>query len=505
MTLLRSATPAVLLPVKRALMKLAAFGISRCLTGDAGDLRKLLRLERLALHNATLSVFLRRLSRDLDEGTGLGNLLLHVGRNAGPRHKRKLIENLFFNWIVMGGRIRTRLRTLDYWVPFFVVISPTMRCNLRCTGCYSALYSKDGELSEAELDRLLAECRRAGIHLVVFSGGEPFLLREALLRLFAKYPDIFFLTFTNGTLLDEPLVRTLSRLGNVAPAISVEGYREHTDKRRSDGVYEKIESAMGLLRKYGVIFGISVTYTRDNLELVTDDRFVAHYSDRGAVFAWYFMFMPVGQDPILELVPTPEQRVLCGRRVNDLRKRYPVFMADFWNDGPAVGGCLAAGRRYLHILNSGRVEPCVYAHFGVDNIRDTSLLDAANSPFFRAIRREFPFNRSGNLRRPCMIIDNPGVLRRLVSEYVVPQGHEHAEDILRDPDIMQWMDRYAERMEELTESEWRQRIEDPASRWCKNGEEYKLLFRFANTAPPPGGGAASRREDVSAQRIPVRR
>ena len=87
----------------------------------------------------------------------------------------------------------------------------------------------------------------------------------------------------------------------------------------------------------------------------------------------------------------------------------------------------------------------------------------------------------------------------------MPQGHEHAEDILRDPDVMQWMDRYAERMEELTESEWRQRIENPASRWYKNGEEYKLLFRFANTAPPPGGGTASRREDVSAQRIPVRR
>jgi MoaA/NifB/PqqE/SkfB family radical SAM enzyme len=468
---------------QRVVVRLASQGISRCLTGRPQDLRKLLRLERIAPKNDVLSAFLARLDRDLDEGAGLGSLLLHVGRNANPRHKRRLVENLFFNWMVTGTRTRRRLRTLDYWVPFFIVISPTMRCNLSCTGCYSALYSKDGELSEADLDGILAECRRIGIHLVVISGGEPYLMRDALLRLFAKYQDIFFLTFTNGTLLDDATVRALARAGNVAPAVSVEGYREHTDRRRSEGVYAKVGHAMALLRERRVIFGISVTYTRENVELVTEDAFVEHYSRQGAVFGWYFMFMPVGQDPILDLVPTPEQRVRCGQKVKSLRQRYPIFLADFWNDGPAVGGCLAGGRRYLHILNSGRVEPCVYAHFGVDNIRERSLLDAANSPFFRAIRQAFPFNETGNLQRPCMIIDNPGVLRRLVAEHVVPQGHAHAEDIVRDPGVLQWIDRYAARMEELTEAEWRRKMDDPASRWHRGGEEYQRLFRFAKTDP----------------------
>ena len=477
--------------VQRLAVGIASRGISRCLTGRPEDLRKLIRLERLAPKNHVLSAFLTRLARDLDERSGLASLLLHVGRNASPRHKRRLVENIFFNWMVTGTRIRRSLRTLDYWVPFFIVISPTMRCNLRCRGCYSALYSKDGELSESELDGILAECRRIGINLVVISGGEPYLLRAPLLRLFSKYPDIFFLTFTNGTLFDESLVQALARTSNVAPAISVDGYQEHTDQRRSAGVYAKVAETMSLLRKHGLIFGISVTYTRENIELVTDDAFVEHYSRNGAVFGWYFMFMPVGQDPDLDLVPTPEQRVRCGRKVADLRKRHPIFLADFWNDGPAVGGCLAGGRRYLHILNSGRVEPCVYAHFGVDNIRDCSLLDAANSRFFRAIRQAFPFNESGNLRRPCMIIDNPQVLRRLVSEYVVPEGHARAEDIVRNPGIVQWIDRYAERMEQLTEGEWRQKIEDPASRWYKHGEEYRLLFRFANAPSRRSGSPCS--------------
>jgi hypothetical protein len=84
---------------------LAARGISRCLTGDPGDLRKLLKLERLAPSNAAFSAFLARLARDLEDGTGLASLLLHVGRHANPRHKRRLVENLFFNWMVTGVRV----------------------------------------------------------------------------------------------------------------------------------------------------------------------------------------------------------------------------------------------------------------------------------------------------------------------------------------------------------------------------------------------------------------
>lgn len=467
------------------LRRLAAKGIANCLTGNPKDLRRLLRLRRIPLLSPGMQVFLNHLSRDLDSKSGMARLLLHLGKNVGSLQKRRLVENLIFNWKVSGTRIRARLSTLDYWVPHFFVISPTMRCNLKCTGCYSALYAKDGELSEGELDRLLAECRRLGSYFVVISGGEPFLLKDSLLRLFGKYQDVFFLTFTNGTCLDEGLVRELAALGNVGPAISIEGFQDSTDRRRGSGIYEKAMNAMALLKKHGMIFGISVTYTSRNIDEVTDEKFIKHFVDQGACFAWYFMFMPVGREPVFELVPSPERRLYCGRRVAELRRQYPIFLADFWNDGPAVGGCLAGGRRYLHILNSGRVEPCVFAHFGTDNIRDKSLLEAVNSPFFRAIRREFPFNEYGNLKRPCMIVDNPGILRRLVEEYVVPAGHDLSEDLVHDPRAVEWLDAYAERMEQLTESEWRQLIENPDDRWYKGNQEYKNMFRFKNTPRPP--------------------
>ena len=479
------------------LKKVGVSKIAGCLTGKLHDLERLVSLQNVPVNNPGLQAFLKTMSREIEAGgqTGMASLFLRLGSAMNPRAKRKLVENLIFNWGVQGARIRTALATESMWVPSLIVVSPTMRCNLRCTGCYSGLYTKDGELSEADLERIFDECRRLGIYFVVISGGEPYVIKDTLLRLFKKYNDMFFLTYTNGTMLDEPTVKALAKLGNVAPAISVEGYKEETDGRRSPGVYEKVLKAMALLKEHGVLFGMSVTYTRENIEVITRDEFIEYYLDKGIIFAWYFMFMPVGKDPILDLVPTPQQRVYCGQRVAEMRQKYPVFLADFWNDGPAVGGCLAGARSYLHILNSGRIEPCVFAHFGLDTIWDKSILEAANSPFFRAIRSRFPYNEEGNLKRPCMIIDNPQVLREVVDEFLVPEGHQHSEDIIHDPNVVAWIDEYSAAFKALVDPAWEKATADPSYRWYKEGQEYKNLFRFQKSE-----GERARREQAEARR-----
>jgi len=454
------------------------------LTGDYEDLRRLVTemKARSGKESYGLTSFLCNIERDLDTRTGLAALFARLGRQLNTRAKHKLLRNLIYNWASVGARRRNELAAAGQWVPSFVVMSPTMRCNLKCTGCYSGLYSKRGELSETEIRGILDESRSFGAYFAVVSGGEPYLLKDMWLRIFRDYDDMFFMSYTNGTLLDQKTVDALARLGNVAPGISVEGYRDATDARRGTGVYEKVLAAVERLRAAGVLFGISVTYTRNNIPEVTSDAFVQHWVDRGAIFAWYFMFMPVGKDPFLELVPTPEQRVECGARIASLRQQFPIFLADFWNDGPASAGCLAA-RTYLHILNSGQIEPCVFAHFGMDNIRDKTIVEAVNTPFFKAIRREFPYNENGNLRRPCMIVDNPQVLRKVVAEHLVPAGHEHSEDIIKDPKVVAWADEYSARLKALTDPLWEAQIADPSSRWYREKPEYKNLFRFKQKAP----------------------
>ena len=460
--------------LKRAVTK----KVAACMSGRIEDLEKLVMFYRehdfppdMAMQN-----FIDNLDTSINEGTNFAKIFLRVGQETSNSYREKLITNMIFNQFITGKAKREALSEGEDRIPSLIVVSPTMRCNLNCQGCYSGLYAKEGELSEQELDNLFAEIRDMGVYFVVISGGEPYLLKDVLLRLFKKYNDMFFLTYTNGTLLDEKVAMELGRLGNVAPAISVEGWEKETAARRGPNTWNKILSAMSNLRKNGVLFGMSVTVTTQNMEIVTDEKFAEFFMGKGILFGWYFMFMPVGKDPMLELVMTPQQRVLCGQRVRALRDQYPLFLADFWNDGEIVGGCLAAGRSYVHILNNGNVEPCVFAHFGVDNIREKPLLEIVNSPFFKDIRRQFPYNENGNLKRPCMIIDNPHVLRDMVHKHRAESGHAQAEAIVSDPAVVRWVDRYAEEFAALTDLEWEKMINDPNNRWYKEGQEYKNLF-----------------------------
>lgn len=452
--------------------------VMKSLTGRLADLGNLNGIIHTAAGNPGLQNFLDGLNNDIVRDQGMAGLFARIGKELADKPKRKLIENLIFNWGYRGLNARKAFLSYDSWVPSFLVLSPSMQCNLHCKGCYSGLYEKEGVLREDEIEMILNEARNLGIFFIVISGGEPFIMSETWMKLFHKFSDIYFLVYTNGTLLDEKTVSELAKLGNIAPAISLEGYEKETDERRGRGIYHQVLHAMDLLKSHGLMFGMSITYTKYNIETVTSPSFIEEFIDRGCIFAWYFMFMPVGKDPILDLVPTPGQRLECGNRIMKMRKREPLFMADFWNDGPAIAGCLAGGRNYLHILNSGRIEPCVFAHFGKDNIRDTSLFEAVNSPFFRAIRDRFPYNENANLKRPCMIIDNPEVLREVVREHLVPAGHAHSEDLISNPEVSSWIDSYAAEFKKLIDPIWNGMIEDPNNRWYRNKEEYGNLFWF---------------------------
>ena len=106
---------------------------------------------------------------------------------------------------------------------------------------------------------------------------------------------------------------------------------------------------------------------------------------------------------------------------------------DFQNDAQFVGGCIAGGRRYLHINAKGDVEPCVFIHYSNANIHDCSLLDALKSPLFQAYHDNQPFN--DNMLRPCPMLENPDKLGEMVKEskavntdYQSPETPEHLKE-----------------------------------------------------------------------------
>jgi len=374
-------------------------------------------------------------------------------KNLHPNY-RKLIINFFINSVILGLTKRREFeKEKGFLPPFLMVISPTMRCNLYCQGCYAGSYQQEKGLSAELVDRVITEGKEMGIFFYTISGGEPFIRRD-LLQVYEKHNDCVFHIYTNGTLLNKFYIQRLVALGNIIPLISIEGSEETTDARRGQGTYQKIMKVMDDLSEAGVPFGFSATHTSLNTQEILKDEFAELMIEKGAFLGWFFQYIPIGREPDLNLMPSAEDRNLRRQTVLRWRDTKPIVVYDFWNDGYLVNGCIAGGR-YFHIISNGDVEPCVFVHFAVDNIKDKSLEEILTSPFFRAIQKRQPYidedENTPNLLRPCMIIDHPRILREVVKE---TGAHPTCPEEILKNDLAEKLDKLALEWKEVATPIW---------------------------------------------------
>lgn len=345
--------------------------------------------------------------------------------------QRKLAFNMFFNHLTLGQEARDRYAA-KYGTPppFLLVISPSMRCNLNCFGCYAWEYDKSQELSRQEVSDIIRQAKEElGIYFITITGGEPTIWPH-LFEILEEHDDVFFQIYTHGMMIDDAMAKKMARLGNVHPAISIEGGPKETNERRGKNAYDKIIATMDRLNREGVMFGFSVTHTTKNHHAIVSEEFIDELIKHGPSFGWYFQYLPTGRNPDPSLIPSAKQRRERFVAVERFRRTKPILVYDFWNDGEATEGCLAWGRKYLHVTASGMVEPCVFIHMAKHNIREQSLIEILNSPCFKEARSMQPFNEDH--RRPCCIVDNPEKLAHLYQKHHLVPTHEGGERVVTD-------------------------------------------------------------------------
>jgi MoaA/NifB/PqqE/SkfB family radical SAM enzyme len=375
-------------------------------------------------------------------------------------------------------RMRPFKEQHGYEPPSFLTISPTQKCNLQCKGCYAMSSSKDqATLSYDTFRHVLDDKRKEwGSHLTIISGGEPLLYQsegKGLLDIAKEFDDCYFLMYTNGTLIDDETAARMAELGNISPAISVEGWEQETDERRGKGVFRKIDQAMDNLRRYGMIFGISVTATRQNAETILSEELLNHFFyEKGAVYGWIFHYMPIGRSSTLDMMVTPEQRKQMLEKEHDLIFNKKMFLIDFWNGGPFSAGCISAGRTggYFYIDWNGNISPCVFFPYFIDNIYDVyktgrSLSSLLSAPLFESIRswqKDYKGiesgNRTKNLFVPCPIRDHYSFARDAITRHDAKPMDIEAARAVADKDYYAGMVDYGKKTAELLDPIWEEKI-----------------------------------------------
>ncbi len=290
-------------------------------------------------------------------------------------------------------------------VPPLMIVSITNRCNLQCRGCYAhAIHpeNEDSEISDTRLLELGNEADNLGISIILIAGGEP-LLRPVFFYLAKQHPNILFLVFTNGLLINETNIGYFKTMPNLIPVLSLEGQQAETDFRRGSGVFDLVKQKMGLLKQKGIFFGTSLTITNQNYDLITTTGFQKDLNQTGSQVSFFVEYVPI-KPGTEDLVLTPDQKQDLPVRMKQLREQVAGLFVCLPGDEDMYGGCLAAGRGFIHVNPKGHLEPCPFAPFSDTDLAAMSLKQALGSDFLRIIRENA--NRLKESEGGCTLWEN---------------------------------------------------------------------------------------------------
>lgn len=335
------------------------------------------------------------MGKDFDLQKYLANGVENIVKDALKASLRNPKESLFLLKFSKHAKRATRIRQSydenGYNIPVFLIASITSSCNLHCTGCYSRANDAcsddepQNQLSAEDWQNVFTQAREIGISFIVLAGGEP-MLREDVIVKATDFPEILFPIFTNGTLLNTEYFNLFDKNRNLIPILSIEGGEKITDSRRGEGVYSQLIDTMKVMKKQDLIFGVSLTFTRWNMDSLVSKEFIDNLHDLGCKVIFFIEYVPI-DETTFNLAPNDRERDALLNEIDYLRETYDdmLFMS-FPGDEKTSGGCLAAGRGFFHINSHGGAEPCPASPYSDINVKDASLLEVIDSKLFKSLR-----------------------------------------------------------------------------------------------------------------------
>ena len=93
-------------------------------------------------------------------------LFINVLKISAPHYIIFILKTLFYQHL--ARRKRLKLDREGLWIPPFMILSVTGKCNLNCAGCYSHELNKSvkPEMADKDLSRIIKESKDIGISIV---------------------------------------------------------------------------------------------------------------------------------------------------------------------------------------------------------------------------------------------------------------------------------------------------------------------------------------------------
>lgn len=336
------------------------------------------------MNNSELAIYINQAISNI-----LSEVLAHTFNN--PKETAFLIS--YHTHSKKLTKLRMKWEAKGHHIPAFLISSITHTCNLFCAGCYARNNGMCCEeptktmLSAYEWESIFKQSSELGIGFHLLAGGEP-LTRPDVIHMASSVHDVIFPIFTNGTLIDEEYCKLFDKSRNLIPVLSIEGSEKTTDSRRGEGIYFQLLDKMKLLKEHKILFGVSVTVTKENLSEAVNVDFIELLKSLGCRLIFYIEYVPIDSDT-KEIAFSEKERMELEEYKINLKAKFPyILFLSFPGDEKSMGGCLAAGRGFFHINPYGEAEACPFSPYSDRSIENYTLLEILQSPFFKNLQQE---------------------------------------------------------------------------------------------------------------------
>ena len=318
------------------------------------------------------------------------SLIGHAGRVGHGKRSFTLFLLKYSRHFRKSTKIREYYGKKGIHVPPVLIFSITHSCNLRCRGCYARARTpvNGNSLDSGKIRDIITEARDLGVSIILIAGGEP-LVQPDIIGIIGDFPSIVFPLFTNGTLVDDGILESFRKHRQIIPVISLEGPEIETDLRRGRGTFRSINALMKRMEERGLFFGASITLTKNNYGLLSDDDFIEDLVDAGCRIIFFIEYVPLEEGTENQCL-TAEQQKRITPALAVLREKFTSLFIALPGEEEQYGGCLAAGRGFIHISSTGDLEPCPFAPYSDISLNDVTLKEGLKSVFLRTIRENHP-------------------------------------------------------------------------------------------------------------------
>ncbi|HYB93266.1 MAG TPA: radical SAM protein [archaeon] len=287
------------------------------------------------------------------------------------------------------------------YVPQAVSLNAFKQCSYSCENC-NMVRSPGPELSTEELKGFIDQVVDLGAVTIGFSEGDP-LTREDIVDL-VRYVDknkAIASIFTPGAMLTESQAENLKRAGLYAVII---GFcspipDEHDAARGVKGAFSMATKSIKNALDAGLYVSI---HTHANPRMIAEKKLdglydlasqlnVHEFTIWEAIPSWGYrdkddlMLNKAQRDYILEM----------RRKLNKMPAGPRIFSMSFF-EGPDFLGCMA-GRRWLNLVDSGDLTPCIYTPISFGNIKNEKVAD-----IWKKMRENPLYRRS---EKSCMMLN----------------------------------------------------------------------------------------------------